>query len=340
MKRKTTQEFKTQAERVHDNKYDYSKTEYTNAQSKVVITCPAHGEFDQLPGNHLKGQGCPKCAVEKLESGYTRTTEEFIIKASNVHNNFYSYDKVDYSNTKSKVTITCPEHGDFEQKPNGHLSGQGCPKCKTKKGAESCKSSTKEFIEKANVVHKDYYNYSKVDYVNDSTKVTITCPVHGDFLQVPNNHLAGHGCVKCAISKRKEQGTLGTGWSYTSWETQGKISKDFEGFSLYLIECTSRSTGEKFLKVGKTFTSVAKRFNTNSAMPYMFKIINQVYHNAFAISKLEEAVKKEFKNYKYEPKKEFAGKSECLSMECLDKVLLFINDKEAYQKSLEQEDKE
>ena len=57
------------------------------------------------------------------------TKEEFIQRASTIHNNKYLYDKVNYVNTSTKVTITCPIHGDFKQTPNNHLQGQGCQKC-------------------------------------------------------------------------------------------------------------------------------------------------------------------------------------------------------------------
>ena len=62
MKRLTTDEFIRRAKDIHGNKYDYSKSVYVNAVTKVCIICPEHGEFWQLPNNHLKGCGCPKCS--------------------------------------------------------------------------------------------------------------------------------------------------------------------------------------------------------------------------------------------------------------------------------------
>lgn len=59
------------------------------------------------------------------------------------------------------------------------------------------KLTTEEFIEKARSVHGDKYDYFKVKYVDAFTKVCITCPVHGDFLQAPHHHFAGRGCPKC-----------------------------------------------------------------------------------------------------------------------------------------------
>lgn len=58
----TTQEFIEKAILVHGNEYDYSRTEYVVSRKKVIIICPEHGEFLQLPTSHLQGNGCPKCA--------------------------------------------------------------------------------------------------------------------------------------------------------------------------------------------------------------------------------------------------------------------------------------
>ena len=123
------------------------------------------------------------------------TTKEFEDKSNEVHNNFYSYEKVIYTNNHTRVIITCPKHGDFEQRPYHHLQGSGCPKC----GVERQTLTQKEFEEKANKIHNNWYSYKKVVYINAHIKVIITCPKHGDFEQIPNKHLIGQGCPQCAI---------------------------------------------------------------------------------------------------------------------------------------------
>ena len=56
----------------------------------------------------------------------------------------------------------------------------------------------KKFIEKAKIIHGNRYDYSKVEYVNNSTKVCIICPEHGEFWQTPNNHnTSRQDCPKC-----------------------------------------------------------------------------------------------------------------------------------------------
>ena len=110
----------------HNNKYDYSLVEYINSKTKVKIICPIHGTFEQLADNHRKGYGCTKCSRE-LEK--QTNTVKFINTSKITHNNKYSYSKVKYNGALIKVKITCPIHGDFIQKPNDHLNGQGCRKC-------------------------------------------------------------------------------------------------------------------------------------------------------------------------------------------------------------------
>lgn len=127
------------------------------------------------------------------------TTEEFILKAREVHGWKYDYSKVEYINGRTKVCIICNKHGEFWQTPNDHLSGCGCPECFDKEiRGKSKKLSQEEFIEKAKKVHRDKYDYSKVEYINILTKVCIICPEHGEFWQTPNDHLSGRGCPECS----------------------------------------------------------------------------------------------------------------------------------------------
>jgi hypothetical protein len=122
-----------------------------------------------------------------------KTTEEFIADARAVHGDRYDYSSVCYEGNKVRVTIKCGIHGDFQQKPNGHLSGQGCGRC-----GGTAKLTTDLFIAQAKSVHGDRYGYSNVKYVNRKVKVLITCKKHGDFLQSPSDHIhKSAGCMQC-----------------------------------------------------------------------------------------------------------------------------------------------
>lgn len=108
----------------HGRKYDYSNTSYTNQMHKVEITCSEHGPFLQWPGDHINGSGCPKCM-----GGASIDKESFIKCAESIHGGKYDYTEVVYVSSKTKVDIICKKHGKFSQIPNGHLQGQGCPRC-------------------------------------------------------------------------------------------------------------------------------------------------------------------------------------------------------------------
>ena len=191
MRRKTTKQFIEEAKKLHGDKYDYSKVEYIDARNKVCIICPIHGEFWQTPDNHLHGQNCPKCIGRLITC-----KDEFKEIAKNIHGNKYDYSKVKYIDTKTKVCVICPKHGEFLVNPNHHISQkQGCPKCAGKY------KTTEEVIETFKSVHGDKYDYSKVNYKTMKDKVVITCPIHGDFEQSPDNHIHGKGCPSCNESQ-------------------------------------------------------------------------------------------------------------------------------------------
>lgn len=196
-KKLTLKDFVDKARKVHGDKYDYSSLIYVNNSTKINIVCRKHGFFTQLPSSHLMGNGCPKCANEERGKNKSSSKDNFIQKAKKVHNNKYDYSKVNYVNNQTKVCIVCPEHGEFWQRPNNHLNGQGCPICSKLNKKNKNKSNTTDFIEKSKKIHGDKYKYSKVNYINSKTKVCIICPEHGEFWQTPNSHLQGQGCPKC-----------------------------------------------------------------------------------------------------------------------------------------------
>lgn len=206
-KRVSTEQFIERAMQIHGDKYDYSKVNVTNInKNKVIITCSVHGDFEQTPNSHLSGKGCPQCGIEKSHEVTKKTTNDFIKEAIEVHGKTYSYEKVDYINNRTKVVVTCPIHGDFEIIPLKHTKrGDGCPKCRYIKSANTQRLTTERFIERAKKIHGDKYSYEKTKYVEYDKSVIITCPIHGDFEQTPDSHLQGSGCQKCShlISKKE-----------------------------------------------------------------------------------------------------------------------------------------
>ena len=113
----------------HGDKYNYSKVDYVNSDTKVCIICPEHGEFWQRPNNHTRGDGCPKCGQIATADSRRSSLSDFIRKARETHGDNYDYSNVKYNNCETKVCIICKEHGEFWQAPSNHINGQGCPKC-------------------------------------------------------------------------------------------------------------------------------------------------------------------------------------------------------------------
>ena len=172
----TTDEFIEKARKIHRDKYDYSKVKYVNNSTKVCIICPEHGEFWMTPHNHLANQGCPKCSGR-----YITDTNYFVEKAKQIHGDKYDYSKVEYKDSKTKICIICPKHGEFWQTPQEHLQHKGCKECGFESVLEKNTKSTEDFIKQSNIVHHYKYDYSKYE------------------------HLQNRGCPSCSHSTSKEE---------------------------------------------------------------------------------------------------------------------------------------
>ena len=201
-----TESFIEKAIKIHGDKYDYSKVEYINYNTKVCVICPIHGEFWITPSNHLnktKPRSCPKCA----HPCYRKTTDEYVKEAISKHGDKYDYSKTKYVNNTTKVCVICPIHGEFWVNPEKHIHrGDGCPLCSYRTSY-----TTESFIEKVKTIHHDEYDYSKIEYVNSKTKVCVICPTHGEFWISTSKLLIGQGCPKCRYIKsaNKKRRSLG-----------------------------------------------------------------------------------------------------------------------------------
>lgn len=199
----TREEAIQRAKKVHGDKYDYSKTFFNKVTDDVTIICPIHGEFTQQMRQHYRGQGCPECGFEKRANSKRDTTESFIKKATEIWGDLYDYSKVDYIDTKTKVTLICKTHGDFLIIPGDHLNlHRGCPYCGNKRKGAFRKKTTEDFISTAREVKGDNYTYEKTEYITNRDKITVTCKKHGDFLTNPYNFLHGSSCPWCAREKQ------------------------------------------------------------------------------------------------------------------------------------------
>jgi superfamily II DNA or RNA helicase len=176
---------------IHGDRYDYTKVNYVNVNTDVVIICRIHGEFQQNPGRHKSGNNCPKCS-----GGVKLSREELIGDFVKALGNRYDYSKVKYVNAHTKVIIICKQHGEFLQNTQSHKSGGICPKCYSEKEFIS-KIPKNEIIDRFKRTHGDNYDYSKVVFKSTHKKVKIICKEHGVFEQSPKSHTHGSGCPAC-----------------------------------------------------------------------------------------------------------------------------------------------
>lgn len=182
----TQEQFIEKSLKNHKVKYDYTNTVYKSMRDSVDIICPDHGLFTQNAGDHSRGYGCPYCS-----NNVPLTQEEVIERSKKIHKNKYTYEKFKFKTVNKEALITCSIHGEFLQKVQNHLLGNGCPKCAGQN------KTTEELIKQFRSIHKDKYDYSEVKYVKSCEKIKIICKTHGIFYQAPDKHLQGCGCPKC-----------------------------------------------------------------------------------------------------------------------------------------------
>lgn len=182
---------------------DYGRPEtraaWNGSKSKIPIWCTAHKEFFvQQAANHMNGQGCPKCGRDIYKE--KRRKADPVADFQGVHGDTYDYSRVVYTNVQTPVEIVCREHGPFFQKPNAHLTGQGCPECWENRRKAFGKAKTAgykaSFAERSARVHGGAYALLSLPE-NSHDIVKLNCPKHGDFEVRAYSHLDGHGCWSC-----------------------------------------------------------------------------------------------------------------------------------------------
>lgn len=264
-KKSNTIEFVQKAEKVHGTKYDYSKVEYKNNKTAVIVICPKHGEFKQKPSHHLKNNGCAKCTGKLIN-----TTQEFIEFGTKKFKGLHTYENTKFIKSLEKVSITCSIHGVFEITPNSYqTSTHGCPTC-----AGVPRITTFDVIKRFTKVHFEKYDYSLVDYISMHKNVKINCLSCGNtFNQTPRNHLNGNGCRSC--------------------NSHGGFDKNKPGILYYLS-----IMGGKIYKIGITNKTVVNRFSAKDRRS--IKVIKEWHYSSGFEAALEELrILQKYSEYKY-----------------------------------------
>ena len=187
---------------IHNNKYDYSKLNYISAKEKIIITCLIHGDFEQIPNSHLNGNGCKKCANEKVKERMSILWDIYKEDLQKIHNNKYNYSKVIWKGVDVDITVECPIHGEFKIRPVDHKRERGCRACFKETFIPYNKLNTQKFIEKSIKIWGNRYNYSKTKYIDSNNEVIIICSIHGEFKQLPQQHYK-YECELCRYEKKE-----------------------------------------------------------------------------------------------------------------------------------------
>jgi hypothetical protein len=303
---KRKQEFIEKARRLFPD-YDFSKVEYVNSQTRVVVVCPIHGDFSQRPNDLLFKHGCQLCGtanrLNKL-SIKRLTTEDFINRSHKIHGDLYEYSKTCYINQGTKVIVTCKIHGDFLVLPQNHTNGSLCAKCEleTRKGRFTL--TTDELISRYMKKWNGLYDYSLVEYKGDK-KVKIICKKHGEFDQYWYDHMSC-GCRKCANEKNHFN-------KITFYNNRPELALK-EGW-LYFITFENKSTGIQFNKIGITSKeNVEQRYSNSSYKNYSIKTLAKAKMSNAETAVIERYILNNYKEFICIGDEKFKGRTECFEI--------------------------
>lgn len=241
-----------------------------------------------------------------------KSQEDFILEASKKHNNFYDYSHSVYTGYATLLKIVCPSHGAFNQRAGSHLKGIGCMSCGREKTVESRRLTLDNFLSRAKAIHGSKYDYVKVKYSNNRTKIEIVCDLHGPFKQNPDKHLGGNGCMKCGHLATKAYALKNSGgYKDSVWVERGLKAKDFNSYKVYLVRL--RNDSEEFYKIGKTFNSVDRRLRNLKGL-YAIEVMKVLeYEQGRQACEAERTLHEMNKGLSYKPLSKFHGCNECFT---------------------------
>jgi hypothetical protein len=197
MARKITHtEFINKAKEKFGDRFDFSKTEYKGSHEKIKVICKEHGESTKNAYAFMNSKyGCAKC--------YNKKTVERLSYSKEDINNLLDDTIVsligEYDGYESRNKFSCKKHGVFYNIPHIVISSKHkCRKCAAESTSKILSKGNDNFILESKNIYGDKFSYKNTKYKNSAQKVTVTCKIHGDVMVIPNDHLNGHGCGKCA----------------------------------------------------------------------------------------------------------------------------------------------
>ena len=191
--------------------YDFSKSVYAGMNQKITYVCPIHGEMQSDAKNMINGALCNKCAMEARAGKNRFTKKKMLDKFIQIHGVTYDYSLCEYKGQQTPVAIICQKHGAFEQKPEYHWKGSGCPQCfhNERRGA-SQRDTIDSFIAKVCAIYGDAFDLTGAEYTSSKQKIKIKCVKHNILCETkPNWLLNGYNpCPKCNHMKSTQELTI------------------------------------------------------------------------------------------------------------------------------------
>lgn len=204
-----TEEFIKRAREVYGDEYDYSKTEFKDWNTKVIVTCKVHGDFAISPRNHIyRHHGCSDCRSRHISEAKKFSQDWFLNEAKKIHGDKYDYSIAKYNGIDKEVEIICKKHGMFKQTPYNHINKKcGCSQCRYDSLSSKYRLKIGELQKSFRNIHGDKYKYPYLEseYTNNRSHITIVCPIHGEFKQLAMKHLQGQGCQYCNESRLEKE---------------------------------------------------------------------------------------------------------------------------------------
>jgi len=238
-KKLTVEDIKKSVFDIYDSNITLKSFTSHGNKSKFVATCKKHGDFNTqyvlLVGRE---SGCPKCRkeikhsindeikfqneleLEKMKEQERSTQrvvtqrknlEKFLIKARATYPDRDDIEVLNYVNMKTTATFVCPNHGEYQQKPNNYLKHQGCAKCRPLTKSQ-VPMTLNEFISRSKKMHGDLYEYDKAVYKGSTEAITLFCKKHKEYFDVNAGKHIGNGtragCQKCSNISQTSNGEL------------------------------------------------------------------------------------------------------------------------------------
>jgi hypothetical protein len=199
-KKKSTEEFISEALKKHGDKYDYSSAIYKNAHAEIKIICKVHGELSQSPSSHLSGSGCPKCAIQNRVSSERKSSIEMIKDYLLKNGGHVKIVEDSFQNMQAEACFMCDKHGVYKRLASAVLYGKHpCPECFHSSSQtnllsqEQAETKVQSLLSGGTQCNDFHFTGSK------TTSLTLTCPKHGEWTIRWNGFIRSLGrCPRCA----------------------------------------------------------------------------------------------------------------------------------------------